>query len=45
MEANYKIQLGRNWAVRPDLQYVINPGGDTGGKDALVAGFQLEFSH
>lgn len=43
-EVNYRITLGDHLTVRPDAQYVISPGGRTGGPDALVLGVQLEAS-
>lgn len=42
IEANYRLALPGGAALRPDLQYVINPGG-VGARDALVAGVQLEW--
>lgn len=38
-ELNYRVQMARQWAVRPDLQYIVNAGG---GPDALVIGAQFE---
>ena len=35
VELTYQIQLGDNWSVQPDLQYVIHPGGHI--PDPLVA--------
>ena len=44
LEANYRVTLSDHLTVRPDVQYVISPGGRTGGRDALVLGVQLEAS-
>jgi len=41
-EAFYKFQVSASLSIKPDLQYVINPGGD--GRDALLAGVRVEFS-
>lgn len=43
LEANYRQPLTAHVALRPDLQWVISPGGK-GGRDALVLGVQLEAS-
>ncbi len=42
IEASYRLGLPAGAVLRPDVQYVINPGG-VGGRDALVAGVQLEW--
>lgn len=44
-ELFYKIQLTRFASIKPDLQYIINPGGTGDLDDALVASvrFALEF--
>jgi porin len=44
IEANYRLQLNDHLALRPDLQWVLQPSGRTGPPDALVVGFQLEAS-
>lgn len=44
LEANYRFSLNPHLALRPDLQWVIHPGGRGGGRNALVAGVQLEAS-
>ena len=41
-EAFYKLQLTEMLSIKPDLQYVVNPGGD--GRDALVAGVRMELA-
>lgn len=38
-ELNYRVQMAPQWALRPDLQYIVNAGG---GPNALVVGAQLE---
>jgi carbohydrate-selective porin OprB len=43
LETNYRWPLTAHVALRPDLQWVISPGG-SGGRDALVLGVQLEAS-
>lgn len=42
IEASYRLGLPLGAVLRPDLQYVINPGG-VAARDALVAGLQLEW--
>lgn len=42
MELFYKAQLTGCLAVQPDLQYVVNPGGDIN-RDAIVVGGRVEF--
>ena len=42
IEAFYKYQLTEFMSVKPDLQYIVNPGG--AGRDAIVAGVRLEIS-
>ena len=44
LEANYRVTLSDHLTVRPDVQYVISPGGRTGGPNALVLGVQIEAS-
>ncbi len=38
----YKAQLTPWFSVMPDLQYIVNPGGD--GRDALVVGLRTQIS-
>jgi porin len=33
IELSYLIQLGRNWSMQPNLQYVIHPGGNVANPD------------
>lgn len=40
-ELNYRITVDKHWGVRPDLQYIVDPGGRDG--DAWVAGVQIEY--
>jgi porin len=42
IELFYKVQLSEWASIKPDLQYIVNPGGD--GRDAIVAGVRLEFA-
>lgn len=42
VEANYRLTLDSRLALRPDVQWVISPGGKGGGRDALVVGLQVE---
>lgn len=44
LEVNYRLTVTEHVGLRPDLQYVIDPGGKDGGRNALVLGFQLEAS-
>ena len=44
LEANYRVTLSEHLGVRPDMEYVIAPGGRGGGKNALVLGVQVEAS-
>ncbi len=37
-EATYRVQIAPWWNVQPDLQYVFNPSGEHGSRDALVLG-------
>jgi len=42
IELFHKFQLTPFMSLKPDLQYIINPGGD--GRDALVAGIRMEMA-
>ena len=42
IEAFYRYQLTEFLSVKPDIQYIVDPGGD--GRDAIVAGVRLELS-
>jgi len=42
LELFYRAQLTPWLSVKPDVQYIVNPGG--AGRDALVAGVRLEFA-
>lgn len=44
LEANYRVTLSKHLGLRPDVEYVIAPGGRGGGKNALVLGVQIEAS-
>ncbi|HPX58833.1 MAG TPA: carbohydrate porin [Bacteroidales bacterium] len=48
IELTYKAQLGKNFFIQPDLQYIINPAGtDTKLKNCLLAflRFGINFSN
>ncbi len=40
IELFHKVQLTPFFSIKPDVQYIVNPGGD--GRDAIVAGVRLE---
>lgn len=42
VETFYKLQLTDFMSIKPDLQYIVNPGG--AGRDAFVAGARLEIA-
>jgi porin len=42
IEAFYKCQLMEFLSIKPDLQYIVNPGGN--GRDAVVVGVRLEIT-
>ncbi len=42
IELFYKVQLTEGLSIKPDIQYVVNPGGD--GRDALLAGVRVELA-
>jgi porin len=42
IEMFYKYQLTPFFSLKPDVQYIVNPGG--GGRDALVVGIRTEIS-
>ena len=42
VEAAWQIQLSEFLSIKPDLQYVINPGGDTTAESALVFSIRTE---
>lgn len=44
IEAYYSLQLGRHLMVRPDLQWIHNPGGIHQRDDALVVGSRIVVS-
>ena len=39
-EATYRVVLAPWWNVQPDLQYIFNPSGQNGSRDALVLGMR-----
>lgn len=44
IELFYKAQINESFSLKPDLQYIIHPGGDAALKDALVATLRGEFT-
>lgn len=42
IEFFYKVQVSECLSIKPDLHYIINPGG--AGRDAIVAGVRVEVS-
>jgi porin len=40
IEMFYKLQLTPFFSIKPDLQYIVNPGGDL--PNAFVAGLRME---
>jgi porin len=44
LEFNHRFQLGPWFYVTPDIQYIINPNGQSNIKDALVLGFEASFN-
>ena len=42
IEADYRVAISEHLTLRPDVQWVISPGGRDGGRDALVVGVQME---
>lgn len=44
LEVNYRFAVTEHFVARPDVQYVISPGGRDGGPNALVVGMQFEAS-
>jgi porin len=44
IEASYRAPLTPRLTLQPDIQYVINPGGDPALDDALVLGLRFEIA-
>jgi carbohydrate-selective porin OprB len=44
LEAFYKVQITPWLTAKPDLQYIVNPSGARGVKNALVPGLRLEWT-
>jgi len=44
LELNHRFQLGPWCYVTPDIQYIINPNGQSNIGDALVLGFETSFN-
>jgi porin len=44
LEFNHRFQLGPWFYITPDIQYVINPDGQSDIADALVLGFETSFN-
>ncbi|MDB5296736.1 MAG: Carbohydrate-selective porin, OprB family, partial [Phycisphaerales bacterium] len=43
-ELFYKVQVTKFFSLKPDLQYIHNPGGVRGRDDALVGTLRLTLS-
>jgi porin len=43
IEFNHRFQLGPWFYITPDIQYIINPNGQSNIDDALVLGFEANF--
>lgn len=44
IEAFYKLYATPFFSIKPDLQYIINPGGAGDVEDAIVAAVRVEVS-
>jgi porin len=44
LEATYTVAVTRWWSIQPDLQWIINPSGVTGSRNALVLGVRTSVS-
>lgn len=44
LELNHRFQLGPWFYITPDIQYIINPNGQSNIKDALVLGVEASFN-
>lgn len=44
LELNHRFQLGPWCYITPDIQYIINPNGQSNIDDALVLGFETSFN-
>lgn len=42
LEFFYSMHLKKWWTLKPDVQWVFNPGGSTGASDAVVLGVRTE---
>lgn len=40
-ELTYSDQLGEHITIQPDVQYILNPGGDSDADDVLVVGTRV----
>jgi porin len=40
VEATYKIQVTPWWTLQPDFQYIFNPSGEDGSRDATILGLR-----
>lgn len=45
IELSYRFVLTPWLSIQPDLQYIINPGGDSGLRDALVFGLRTQIGY
>ncbi len=44
LEGYYRFQISENFAITPDLQYVVNPHGDSDNDDIFAGMIRAEFS-
>jgi len=44
VEFNHRFQMGPWFYITPDIQYIINPNGQSNINDALVLGFEAKFN-
>ncbi|MEO6054776.1 MAG: carbohydrate porin [Chthoniobacterales bacterium] len=44
LEATYKMNVTPWWSLQPDLQFIVNPGGNVGSPSALVLGLRTTVS-
>ena len=42
IELFYKVQVFPQWSLKPDIQFIVNPGGN--GDDAFVVGLRSEIA-
>ncbi len=45
LELNYHFKIGEHFSLQPDLQYIINPGGNPGLKNAFAGIFRFSMNY